>query len=344
MKLAAGRIDSFVRSPDPGVRAVLVYGADRGLVKERADAMLAAVTGDPSDPFRSVEIPADALKADPTRLLDEAAAYSFSGGRRVVRVRGATDAVSEFFEALADAKSGGALVIVEAGELGPRSGLRKLFEGGSDLAALPCYPDTGSNLDQLVHETLAAHQLKASSEAVEFLVANLGGDRAVSRRELEKLCLYKGAPGTITLEDAEAVVGDSTRSSLDAVIFAAFGGDAATLDRALEKAFAEGVQPVGILRSAARHLSRLHLARGLMSGGRSADQAMQALRPPLFFTVKDAFRSQLRVWDEKRLGGAMEILTEAEIACKTTGTPARAVCGRTLIRVAAAARSGAGTR
>lgn len=339
MKLTAGRIESFVRSPDPRVRAVLVYGADRGLVKERADALLAAVTKDPSDPFRSVEIPAESLKADPTRLMDEAAALSFSGGRRAVRVRGATDSVSEFFVRLVDSEAGEALVIVEAGELGPRSSLRKVFEGGTDTVALPCYLDTDSKLDQLVHESLAAHELSASPEAVAFLVANLGGDRAITRRELEKLALYKGGPGVVTLEDAEAAVGDSTRSSLDAVVFAAFGGDSPALDRALEKAMAEGVQPVAILRAAARHLLRLHMARGLMSSGRSPDQAMQALRPPVFFGVKNAFGNQLRRWDEQRLNAALGLLTEAEIDCKTTGTPAEAVCGRTLIRLAQAARS-----
>jgi hypothetical protein len=35
----------------------------------------------------------------------------------------------------------------------------------------------------------------------------------------------------------------------------------------------------------------------------------------------------------------MGLVTEAEIDCKTTGTPAEAVCGRTLIRLASAARS-----
>jgi hypothetical protein len=41
-----------------------------------------------------------------------------------------------------------------------------------------------------------------------------------------------------------------------------------------------------------------------------------------------------------RLNGAMGLITETEIACKTTGTPAEAVCGRMLIRLAHAARSG----
>ncbi len=344
MKLSAGRIESFLRRPDPGVRAVLVYGADRGLVKERSDALLSVVTEDPSDPFRSVEITVDSLKSDPTLLMDEASSLSFSGGRRVVRVRGGTDSVSDQFEKVVESEIGGALIIVEAGELAARSSLRKIFEGASDAVALPCYLDNESKLDQLVHETLSDHELRASPEAIAFLVANLGGDRAVTRRELEKLALYKGEPGVVSLQDAEAAVGDSTRVSIDSVVNAAFGGDPPALDRALEKALAEGVQPVAIIRSVSRHLTRLHMARGLMSTGRSADQAMQVLRPPVFFGVKDAFRDQLRRWDERRLNSAMGLVTEAEMDCKTTGLPAEAICGRTLIRLASAARSAVGAR
>jgi len=344
MKLKPGRINAFVRNPDPHVRAVLVYGADRGLVKERSDALLAAVTEDASDPFRSVDISTDALKGDPTRLMDEAAAFSFSGGRRVVRIRGATDAVAEHFAKFMESRPGEALVIVEAGELQARSSLRKIFESDDHAVTLPCYVDNESQLDQLIHESLAAHGLRATPEASAFLVNNLGGDRAVTRQELEKLAVYKGEPGLVTLEDAEAAVGDSARTSMDAVVYAAFGGNLAALDRALEKALAEGVQPVAILRSAARHLLRLHMARSSMSEGRSPDQAMQALKPPVFFGVKDAFRDQLRRWDKQRLNGAMGLVTKAEIDCKTTGTPVEAVCGRALIQLAFAARSSRATR
>jgi len=40
MKLAAGRVEGFLRRPDPEIRAVLLYGPDAGLVRERAEALL----------------------------------------------------------------------------------------------------------------------------------------------------------------------------------------------------------------------------------------------------------------------------------------------------------------
>ena len=339
MRIAGGRVAGFIRNPDPAVRAVLVYGADQGLVRERADALVAAVADDPSDPFRVIELTVGVVRTDPACLVDEAASLSFTGGRRVVRIREATDAVAEAFEALLATAACEALVVVEAGQLATRSSLRRLFEAAGNAAAVACYVDSGSVLSQVISDTLANHGLGVTPEAIGFLAANLGSDRAVTRSELEKLALYMGGTGTVKIEDAIAVVGDNGIMSIDSTIYAACGGDSPALDRSLARAFAEGIQPVTMLRAAARHLQRLHLARALVDKGRSPDQAMMALKPPVFQGLKDRFRDQTRRWDGERLAIALEIVTEAELDCKTTGTPVDAVCSRALMRLAQAARS-----
>jgi DNA polymerase-3 subunit delta len=344
MKIAGGRVTGFIRNPDPAVRAVLVYGADRGLVRERADALVATVVGNTSDPFAIVELTAGAIRNDLALLVDEAASLSFTGGRRVVRIRDAADALAEAFKALLDTGACEALVVVEAGQLAKRSSLRQLFEAAANAGAVACYEDSGAVLSQVIGETLAKHGLGVTPEATAFLSANLGSDRAVTRAELEKLALYMGGPGTVKIEDAAAVVGDSGAMSIDSTIYAACGGDLRGLDRSLARAFAEGIQPVTLLRAAARHLQRLHLVRSLVDGGRSPDQAMMALKPPVFQGLKDRFRDQTRRWSGARLTVALEIVTEAELDCKTTGTPVDAVCGRALMRLAQAARSAPGGR
>ena len=51
-------------SPDRAIVAVLLYGPDHGLVRERADRLVSAVAGDANDPFRIAELSADAMKDD----------------------------------------------------------------------------------------------------------------------------------------------------------------------------------------------------------------------------------------------------------------------------------------
>ena len=340
MKIKANRVDAFLRSPDAAVRAVLLYGPDAGLVRERAQALTLTVAGDLSDPFRVAELTGAAIRQDPPTLNDEAAALSLTGGRRVVRVRDAGDEVASVFEDFLTMASGDTLVIVEAGELSPRSKLRRLIEAADNATALPCYMDEGEALGGLIRATLGNDRITVEPDALAFLMANLGSDRMITRHELEKLALYAGEGGRIVLEDAIACVGDSATLSLQDIALAVANGDQAGLERSLTRAYAENLAPVAILRSVARHFQRLHLTAGHVAAGQSPERAVAALRPPVFFKVKGQFVAQLKRWPPIRLGATLELLTQAEISCKTTGIPAEVICARALMSVA----SGAGRR
>lgn len=352
MKITGSRISQFLRQPDPKVAAVLLFGPDQGLVRERAEALVMTVVDDLADPFRVAEFTGADIKADPPCLVDEAAQLSMTGGRRVIWVHEATDGLSRTFESFFDNAKQDNLVIVEAGTLGPQSSLRKLFEKSSHGASIGCYEDDGKGLEAVIRETLGRHGLAATAEARNYLVENLGSDRRVTRSELEKLALYalsgtangnanggNGESRPVGLEDAMASIGDSAAMSLDSIAHATASGDSRGLDRAFERALMEGTSPIGILRAVGRHLQRIQMALGLVDGGATFDKAMAGLRPQVIFKFKSEFQTQMRRWQKNRLADALELITEAEIDCKTTGFPAQAGCHRALIRIAQSART-----
>jgi DNA polymerase-3 subunit delta len=334
MKVSASTADRFAAAPPETLRAVLVYGPDTGLVRERAGKLVAAVVDDPTDPFRVVELTGAQVREDTAILSDEAQAMSLVGGKRAVRVRDAGDAAAGACEALLAGPKGDSLVIIEAGGLGPRSKLRVLFEKADDAAALPCYADEGGALAGLVNEVLGAHKLKPTRDAVAFLCANLGSDRMVSRSELEKLAMYAAGQGEVTLEDAAACVGDSTAMTLDDLAFAVGGGDMLRAARLSDRAFQEGAASVQVLRAVARHIQRLHLVAGQVAAGKPMDAAIKTLRPPVFFKAADGFAAQARLWTPQALDRAIAALNEAELECKSTGMPDRAVTNAVLTRLA----------
>lgn len=337
MKIPPARVEAFVKAPDAAVRAVLVYGPDLGLVRERAERLAKGIAPDLSDPFRVGELSGAVLKDDPARLADEAAALSLTGGRRVVRVRDVGDNLAALFRGFLEAPPGDALVVVEGGDLGPRSTLRQAFEAAETGAALPCYGDEGGNLESLIIESLRQHGQTADPEALAYLADHLGGDRRLTRSELEKLSLYVGGPGKVRLEDALACVGDTAALSLDDLAMAVADGDHAGTLRILDRLYREGSQAVGVLRAVTRHFIRLHLAAGLMAQGRSAEQAVAALKPPPIFKVAPRVKAQAQHWSADRLAIALDMLLAAEMDCKTTGLPAEEICARALLQIARAA-------
>jgi DNA polymerase-3 subunit delta len=338
VKLAANRVEAFLKAPD--VPAVLIYGPDAGLVRERLDRLAKSVSPDLSDPFRVADLTMPMLKEDPARLSDEIAALSMMGGRRVVRVRDASDALAGPLRSWLDHPLGDALLLIEAGDLTPRSALRKLAESEAKLAALACYADEGGSLQAVIADGLRSHGLTAEPDAVGWLADHLGGDRLLTRSELEKLALYMGDSRRVTLEDASAVTGDTAAFSQDDLAMAASEGDQATAQRVLDRLLREGVSPITLLRGLQRHFTRLHLVAGLVADGKSVDQAVAALRPPLHFRVAGRMKSQLPRWPAEKLATALEVLLTAEIDCKTTGLPAPEICGRAVLQLARAAAAG----
>lgn len=342
MKIAASRVDQFIRSPDPDVRAILIYGPDGGLIRERSDMLARQIVDDLDDPFRVAELDPAALKDDPARFADEAAAIAMTGGRRVVRLRSAGDRQAIVIADFLSDPLGDSLILVEAGELAPRSALRKAFETSKIAAALPCYPDEGSALGKVIGETAAALGLTMEPAALRYLAAALGGDRLMTRSEIDKLALYMGDETLVTLAHVEACIGDSSILTLDGIAIAATGGDMAAVERGLARAYLEGAVAIPVLRAAARHLQRLHLLAGAKARGDSIDRAIKSFRPLLHFKLENALSAQSRHWPAARVARAMEIVLDAERDCKTTGLPAEAICSRALMRVAWAARAARG--
>jgi DNA polymerase-3 subunit delta len=347
VKLAAGRVEGFVRRPNPEIRAVLLYGPDAGLARERADTLAREVCPDLRDPFRVADLPAAALAGDPARLADEAAQIGLMGGRRVVRVREAGDALAPLFArfladtvgAMGGPAGGDSLVLAEAGDLPGRSALRRAFDESPDAAAIGCYPDSARDLAAVIRDAFAARRIRVSRDASDFLVEHLGDNRLVTRAELEKLTLYAGDGGHIDIDEARAVIADSAALSLDDAVLAAAEGNCPALDRALTRVFQEGGSPVTVIRALLRHLQRLHLLAARIAGGGSVDETIRAARPPIFFKEQDSYRRQLRHWREARLRRALERVNEAEFRMKLTGLPADTICREAMFALAREARA-----
>jgi DNA polymerase-3 subunit delta len=343
VKIDPRQADAFIRKLDPKIRAVVIYGNDDGLVAERAMQLAKTVCEDLQDPFRVVDIAGEALKGDPARLADEFGAMSMMGGRRVIRVRPAGEDTVKALQNLVEAPAGDALIVIEGGNLTPKSGLRAMAETEPCLAAMPCYMDSVEVIEALVESTARAQGLNVDSDALDWIVERLGGDRGQTRSEIEKLLLYKAGEDskTITLDDAMAVLGDTAAIGIDTVIAATFDGNLTALDRALDRVFAEGGNPVQLVRALQRHTDQLHFVSGHAERGGSVEGAMFKLRSlPRGGPSRQRFERHVRSWPLSRLSAALTRILEAELDCKSTDLPDEAIARRLCLGLASAARQG----
>ena len=334
MKITFRDIDNFVRRPNPAARVILIYGPDDGLMRERSNLIGKTVVEDLLDPFNVVVLSTDGLNDDPARLNDEANAMSMMGGNRLIRVENAGDKLTPLIKDYLAAPNDDALIILEGGDLGPRSSLRGLCERAKNAAALPCYVDDERNLGQIIRQILHSEGMQAEMDTVNWLAANISGNRQKVRSELEKLIVYKGADQSpVTLHEAQAICGQAGAQNFDDLVFNMGGNNPEGALKAYATLIDEGIAEIAILRAIQNHFRRLHLAKAITMEGKNADEAMKMLSPPVFFKQQNQFRGQINKWSLKMLDTILGKLAELEAQTKRTAMPGETLCAQAILSV-----------
>ncbi len=299
-------VASFVKAPKPECRAALVYGPDAGLVAERASALAQFFAGRGDGQTEIVRLDDRDLGEDPARLEVELKTASMFAARSVVRVTAGPKLDVPALKSLLATEFDNPL-IVEAGNLKPDSGLRKLFEAHKTAAALPCYGDS-RELSGLIDAELAVAGLTIDRETRDYLMARLGADQALSRSEVVKLALYAQGGRSVSHDDIEAIVGDAAETALENFVYAASGGDAKAALSELQRLAAAGTDRSSALSALGRHFTQLHR---VASASGSPDQTVKSLRPRPHFKREPVFLAHCKRWGAMRLARALPLIHEA---------------------------------
>ncbi len=315
--ISATKVRHFIKSPDRNVRAILIYGPDTGQVRENSSLLAKTLSSDTEEPGEIITIDDAESGASPDRLAVELQMIPMFGGSKVVRFRPATKTNNNQIEELAKSSNLQAYLIIEGGDLKKSAKLRQIFEKSKNAVALPCYADDGRNLMQVIEEELSKEKISISTSAKQHLANQLGADRALSRSEIQKLLTYINGKSTVEIEDIDAVIGDTSSLSLDAVFYAATGGKLAVALENLDKAIASGNAPSVILILLNRHIARFHKVRSELDRGDSLDFTVKRLRPPLHYKVQDEFKRQINKWSEKKLLIALDLVQQTTLRCRS---------------------------
>ena len=332
-------IEAFIRAPSPETKAVLIYGPDVGRVHEVAAGIVRSAAGSLDDPFTVVNVSDNSLAADPALLADEARSLSLVGGRRVIWVSPAGRGFQGAIESYLTDPGGDGLIVAEAGALQKSSRMRTLLEQSKQCAVIACYEDTTEDLRDLVKRAAAEARLAVSDDVLEHIVDRIGADRALSRREVEKLMLYCYGRESVELDHLDAVCGDVSAASLDALLDATFGGDIAECCRRLAQLEEGGMSASGVLTSIGGHVARLQEFRNEIDRGKPRDSVLRGARPPIPFPRQPSIGRQLALWSGSALDGALGTVLEATALTRQFGSLEHAITERTLMSLARRAQA-----
>ena len=335
MKLNARDARAYFGKPDTSKPGILIYGPDAMRVAMRRQELLKALVGaQGEEEMRLTRMSGGELRKDPAMLLDAIKAQGFFPGPRAAFLEEAADTTAKAVEAaLSEWRPGDATIVVTAGQLTPKSALRKLFESHPQAYAAAIYDDPPGR-DEIEAELKKAGITNVPPAVMGDLTV-MGRDLEPGdfRQTLEKLSLYKlGDTEPLSVEDLEACAPATSEAALDDALDIVAEGRFQEIGPILSRLEAQGVAAVRLCIGATQHFRKLHLAA---SDPKGPEAGLARARPPVNFKRKDRMARQARSWGVHKLEQAMQILTDTDLDLRSSKpVPQMALVERALIRLA----------
>jgi len=337
VKANRASIRRAVDQPDLKVRFYLFLGQDEAQSRALATALLESLGA------AKFALSAAALKDRPALLVDEAAALSLFGERRLIWIEPANNDVVDAVQALLSADSIESPAVGIAGALPKSSPLLKLAESAPAAIAFTSYLPDADEAARIVADLGRRVGLKVSLPVAARIAESSGADQAIAMRELEKLALYVGAspnsPRELEHQAVDALGADYSESDSRHLADFALLGEISELVDAMGRLPKGGVEAIPVIRSLQRRIMMLAPARARIERGERIDTVMTSLGKSLFWKDKDAVKQMLRTWTADGLATAAERAGALERSLMFANAPTGEALGEELLAIARKARS-----
>jgi DNA polymerase-3 subunit delta len=301
--------------------AELIYviaGKDDSLVGSRCQELLNGLL-EPSQRTTGF-FDADADSVSIQEVLDELRTAPFLTGKRVVRIKGADEFISQnrsLLEKYFDNPCPTGRLILTVGSWDSRTKLAKKLPQVGKL--IDVAPPTRKELPyRLVEYAKDAHDKNLSLSTAILLIELTGDELTRLYSEIDKLALYIGDQKVISQKHVESLIGHNRLFSAFAVIDAIIAGNAGVAIERLRSMFeADKSTEYTVVGAFAYHLRKMFDAKVLLDKGVPQRQIETKLR---IWGDTNAFFTHLRQMSLKQIGRYLQQLGETDYAIKTGQT------------------------
>jgi DNA polymerase-3 subunit delta len=335
VKPARGALGRALDRPDPDIRFYLFYGPDEAQSRAHGERLLKGLEAE------KFALSAQAAKADPALLADEAAAMGLFGGKRALWIEPAGDEITPAVEALLEAAGAESPAIAIAGGLRKTSPLVKLGEAHGSALAHISYEPNERDAEQLVEELARREGLQLAPGLASRIATAAANDRGIIAQELAKIALYADAsPGKAVQVDREMLdeIGAGAEGNWMRLGDLALSGELGALSHELQ-ASANDAEPVSVIRALQRRLLMLAPIRARVDRGERPHDAVTSAGKSVFWKDKELVARMVGLWESKALARVLERSSELERRLMSSDSPpADAALEEELVAIARMAR------
>ena len=198
--------------------------------------------------------------------------------------------------------------------LDKRSKLRNHFEKNKDVAAVACYSDNEISIKKIILNKLKGYK-GLSTENINLITDNCNLDRVKLNNELNKITIYFSNKN-IDNDKLKELLDHKINDDFNLLKNEALCGNKINTNRLLSDTVIESEKNILYLTLINQSLNKLS-ETSKISKKTSIDEAINVVRPPIFWKEKPLFKKQLTKWDLNKIKKILDMTYNLEVEIKS---------------------------
>ena len=260
-------------------------------------------------------------------LLNEVFNKSLFNEKKTIFIEQADDKILkivENFEKLEDVE-----IFLFASALNKKSKLRSFFEKSKIFGISPCYEDNAITIRKIIQEKLRKFQ-GLTPEIIEYIIQNTGLNRYKINNEIKKIETYF-KNNKIEANKLDDLLNLGSSDDFNQLKDEALNGNQNKTNKLISDTVLEDEKSIYYLNIInQRALDLLKILRG-QKNIYNVEQAINDLKPPVFWKDKPNFIIQLKKWNQKKLKNILSKVFELELKIKTNSSINKNILMKNLI-------------
>ena len=260
-------------------------------------------------------------------LLNEVFNKSLFNEKKTIFIEQADDKILkivENFEKLEDVE-----IFLFASALNKKSKLRNFFEKSTIFGTSPCYEDNAITIRKIIQEKLRKFQ-GLTPEIIDYIIQNTGLNRYKIINEIKKIETYFNN-NKIEANKLDDLLNLGSSDDFNQLKDEALNGNQNKTNKLISDTVLEDEKSIYYLNIInQRALDLLKILRE-QKNINNVEQAINALKPPVFWKDKPNFIIQLKKWNQKKLKNILSKVFELELKIKTNSSINKNILMKNLI-------------
>ena len=206
------------------------------------------------------------------------------------------------------------LVFLFAENLDKRSKLRNHFEKAKNAYVIPCYNDNEISIKKIILNKLKDFK-GLTTENINLISDNCNFDRVKLNNELSKITSYF-TNKNIENKKLKSLLDIKINNDFHLLKNEALSGDRIKTNKLLSDTVIETEKNIFYLTIINQSLMKLNETFKIAEGS-NIDEAINVVKPPIFWKEKPIFKKQLLKWNSKKLKKIQNVTYNLEIEIKS---------------------------